>query len=213
MQLGRELPVGGTTRQTELDPDPSKSPRVRQGSKPARARRWPAIAGAVLFAGILLGYSAAASITVLHVNETGEGAYASSSGVNGWTWLGVSYWTTPSPAPTQLSHTVGAPTVLGAASGSYTINAGTAGHAALSWNYTEQALLPISTEFEFTFKVGTSALPSLSIVKAYIETQFLHLFALNFDLFFDLGTGSSTSLPIDTIQVTVQQCSSVGTCP
>ncbi|MCI4363884.1 MAG: hypothetical protein L3K13_06255 [Thermoplasmata archaeon] len=189
-------------------------PTASAGGRGVRwPRRWPALGGIVLLLGVLLGYSAAGSLTVLHANETGEGAYAAETTVNGWTWLGVSYWTVPNPAPTQLSHTVGTPTVLGGASASYSVNAATAGHAALSWNYTEQALLPISTEFEFTFKVGTSALPSVSIVKAYIETQFLHLFALNFDLFFDLGTGSSTSLPIDTIQLTVQQCSSIGTCP
>jgi hypothetical protein len=193
--------------------DRGASPRARHRRLTSGSRRWAAFGVLALLLGSAIGYSVAGSVTILHANETAEGAYASESTVNGWTWLGVSYWVTPTPAPTQLSHTVGTPTVLGGAAASYLINVGAAGHAAVSWNFTEEALLPISTEFEFTFKVGTSDLGSTSVVKAYIETQLLHLFALNFDLFFDLGTGSSTAIPIDTLQVTVQQCSGIGTCP
>jgi hypothetical protein len=188
-------------------------PRARRRMRPPWSQRWVAFAVLALLLGSALGYTVAGSVTILHATETAEGAYASERTVPGWTWLGVSYWLTPSPAPAQLSHTVGTPTVLGGTAASYLVNAGTAGHAAISWNYTEEAVLPNSTEFEFTFKVGTSDLGSTSVVKAYLETQLLHLVALNFDLFFDLGTGSSTALPIDTLQVTVQQCSSNGTCP
>ncbi|MCI4342456.1 MAG: hypothetical protein L3K11_08855 [Thermoplasmata archaeon] len=163
--------------------------------------------------GLLIGYSLGGPITIQHLPESGAGVYASQSTVNGWSFVGVSYWTTPNPAPTQLSGTAGTPTVLGGAGQSYAINPDTAGDYAVSWNYTEEAILPISTEFEFVFLVGTAGLSSVISVKVYLETQFLHLFALTFDLFADLGTGTSSSLPIDSVQVSVHQCTSIGNCP
>ncbi|MCI4334670.1 MAG: hypothetical protein L3K04_03460 [Thermoplasmata archaeon] len=163
--------------------------------------------------GLLIGYSVGGPITIQHLPESGAGVYASQSTVNGWSFVGVSYWTTPNPAPTQLSGTAGTPTVLGGAGQSYAINPDTAGDYAVSWNYTEEAILPISTEFEFVFLVGTAGLSSVISVKVYLETQFLHLFALTFDLFADLGTGTSSSLPIDSVQVSVHQCTSIGNCP
>lgn len=178
-------------------------------------RRLPFGAAAILLlaAGGLIGVALAGPLTISHQSETGQGVYASQSTVNGWTFLGLSRWSVPTPAPARLSSTVGAPTVLGGASGSYAMNAPTAGDPAVSWNYTEAALLPISTEYEFTVKVGTSGTGGTTTLKVYAETQLLHLTALSWEFFYDLGTGSSTALPIDTIQITVQTCTSIGTCP
>lgn len=177
--------------------------------------RLPLGAAAVLLlaAGGLAGLALAGPLTVSHQNETAQGVYASQSTVTGWTFLGLSRGTIPTPAPSRLSSTVGSPTVLAGASGAYTVNGATAGDPAVSWNYTEATLLPVSTEYEFTVKVGTASLGSTTTLKVYAETQTIHLSALNWELFFDLGTGSSTALPIDTLQITVQTCTSIGLCP
>jgi hypothetical protein len=182
------------------------------GIRPLPSRLWAA-ALLLVAAGGLFGLALGGPLTIAHQTETGQGVYASESTVTGWTFLGVSRWVIPSTVPATLSGTAGTPTVLGGASGSYAVNTATAGDPAVSWNFTEAALLPISTEFEFTVKVGTSGLGSTTTLKVYPETQLAHPFVLTFDFFFDLGTGTSTSLPIDTIQITVQQCTSVGTCP
>ncbi|HYA71168.1 MAG TPA: hypothetical protein VEH28_07375 [Thermoplasmata archaeon] len=180
-------------------------------SEPALRRRilWIGLAVAVAFsAGLGVAWAA---LSVSPVTIHGAGNYVHTTRLTFWTQQAA--WTTSIPAavPAAASTTIGTPSILPATGQAYRINAATAGHGAVQWNFTETTTPPHNAEFEITFQITSGATPTNSTITVYFETQAANpASALTFVLYFDAGAG--TAVLDRSIELT-QQCTGVGACP
>ena len=177
---------------------------------------WGLTVGAISIAailGIVGGFTLGAATQVTQgTTENSQGAFVSQASQTYWLWHATILVAIPVPVPAAASTTVTAPTVLPAGGTSYTINPSTAGAESVRWQFAEQTTAPASTELEFRFVAGLNG-PSSSI-RIYLETQALAPFAaVTYFLYWDAGAFPPTSLTIETMQVTVLVCTSVGHCP
>ncbi|MGD0257715.1 MAG: hypothetical protein ABSB90_07555 [Thermoplasmata archaeon] len=160
------------------------------------------------------GWVLAASFAVQQGStETGSGVYHGTSSLTYWTesTAGV---TTQSATPAVLSTTVGTPTVLPAVGTSYGINAPTLNDITHYWKFTEATTAPASTEVELQFSVSLGAVPTVTTVTVYVETQAtVPATAQTFTLYYDLGSPATATITLNSVTQLGEQCSAVGTCP
>ena len=161
------------------------------------------------------GWVLAANFTITLGNtETGAGAYHPTALLTWWSEASVGVGTQPGVLPTVLSTTVATPTVLAAAGTNYAINAPTAGDVVHFWKFTEATTAPVNTELELQFTISTGAVPTVTQVTVYIESQAAApATAQTFVLFYDLGSVSSGTIVLNAVTEIGQQCAAVGTCP
>lgn len=179
------------------------------------ARRWAWAGTLVALLAIGAGWTVAASFSIgLGSTETGSGAYHPTTQLTYFAEVDSGVGVVPAPAPTTLSTTVGAPTVLPAAATNYGVNTATAGDVGQFWKFTEATTAPVNTELVLRFSVSTGAGPTVTTVTAYVETQATAPgSAITFVLYFDLGAVSAGSITLNNVLEITQQCSAVGTCP
>jgi len=175
------------------------------------------VLGGTIIAMLLLtmGWVVAVSFSIQNGTvETGGGFYHGTSSLTYWTEASVGVGTQPGVLPTALSTTVGTPTVLAAAATNYAINAPTLNDLAHFWKFTEATTSPVSTELELEFTVSSGAVPVITLVTVYIQTQaVIPGTAVTFTLFYDLGSASSGTITLNSVTEISQQCGAVGTCP
>jgi hypothetical protein len=175
------------------------------------------ILGGTLIAMLVLtgGWVAAASFTVTQsTTETGGGNFHGTSSLTYWTESSVGVATQPSTLPTVLSTTVGTPTVLAGTATNYGVNAPTANDLAHYWKFLEATSAPVSTELELQFTVSTGAVPVITEVVDYVETQATAPgAAITFAVYYDLGSAASGTITLNSVTEVSQVCGSVGTCP
>ncbi len=172
------------------------------------------VATALTIAAFVGGVAMAGSLTITSgASESAGGNFESTSGISWWTQSSVGLSSTPSPTPTALSTSPSSPTVLSSAQG-YLLNTGTSGDVAHYFKMTESSGAPASTELEIVFTISTGATPSLSTVVVYLETQSTSPSAsVTVTIYYDLGSATSGTIVLNSVQQISQVCGSVGTCP
>jgi hypothetical protein len=104
------------------------------------------------------------------------------------------------------------PTLLSAASGSYRIDAATAGNTSVRWEFQETTGVPGSTELELRFTDGLTR--AASSITVYLESRAGTLGApLTFYLYWDAGAFGPTGVTVETMHVDVLVCAGIGHCP
>ena len=177
-------------------------------------RRWPswfglALALAVVISGI--GLTLGAGQIGPGRTETGQGAYLAQTQLTYWTWDGTHTGTIPTPAPTRVSATIGAPTLLARAGRGYTLNAATPGHNAIDIEF-EETGAPRSTEIELRFVIGLGG--AATTLTAYVETRAGGVLGgLVFQFYWDAGAAVPTGLSIASAEATAVACHAIGACP
>jgi hypothetical protein len=144
--------------------------------------------------------------------EQGQGTDVGEKTPAYWVWEAAQIWGMPAPLPPRISTTAATPTVLPAASASFRINPAIAGNTSIRWEFRETIAAPGSTELELRFTAGlTGAAVSIT---SYVETRPGVLpGALTFFLYWDAGAFTPARVTVETMQVTVLVCTSVGVCP
>lgn len=190
-------------------------PRARP-SREKSGRGWVVLA--VTFATLALvvtivGWTQAAPATVgPGTTEQGQGADVGEKTTAYWLWEGAQLWHIPNPAPTVLSTTATVPTLLPALSGSFSINSATATNTSVRWTFEETTAAPTSTELELRFTDGLTR--TAVVITVYLETRTTAPTApLAYFLYWDAGAFAPTGITVQTMQVTVQACTSLGHCP
>jgi len=188
-------------------------PRTDKSAKSKRRIVWVGTVVALL--AVAGGWVLAASLQIGPGNtETGAGTYHGTALLTYWSETSVGVGTQPSPVPTTLSAAVATPTQLAATGQGYAINAPTAGDIVHFWKFTESTAAPAATEIELQFTVSTGAVPVVTAVTVYIETQAtIPATAQVFTLYYDLGSAATTTIVLNSVTEIGQQCSAVGTCP
>jgi hypothetical protein len=165
----------------------------------------------------LAGTALASSLQVLQLPpERANGHYEREGNLGAWwRFQGFDQANIPSSVPSQLSSNASSPTVLGTSSTNYTLNAATAGSAALGWRFLETTGAPKSAEVELTFTISLGVLASVQ-VKVYFETA-ATAFSSNATLLLYFQTGAVVPGTIDIQSVTelAQACPppAPGGCP
>ena len=173
------------------------------------------LATALTLAAFVGGFAMAGSLTITSgTPESANGNYESATSISWWTQASVGLAATPSTVPTSLSGTAGSPTVLGATSTAYMANTGTSGDVAHFFKMTEASSAPVSTELEVVLTVSAGSTPVVTTLTLFVETQTsAPSGALTFTLYYDLGSASSASVVLNSVQQISQQCGAIGTCP
>lgn len=175
------------------------------------------IIGATVIALLALAGSwvMAASFAITNGNvETGGGAYHGTALLAFWSESSVGVGSQPGPLPTLLSTTIGAPTVLAGAAANYAINAPVAGDVVHFWKFAETTAAPVNTEVQIQFTVSSGAVPVVTQVTVYIETQAVAPGAtITYTLYYDLGSPVAGTITLNSVTQVGLQCSAVGTCP
>jgi hypothetical protein len=174
---------------------------------------WAAALAALSLTATVVGWTEGAPATIgPGTTETAQGADVGEKTPAYWLWEATQLWHIPKPTPTALSTTPALPTLLTAASGSYDINSATAGNTSVRWSFQETTAAPRSTELELRFTDGLSH--NAAVLTVYIETRATApTVALTFLLYWDAGTFAPAGITVQTMQVLVQGCPSVGHCP
>jgi len=189
-----------------------RGPGGRPGPAPPRLLGL-SIVLVVLVASTVAGWSLAAPATVGPGNtEQGQGADVGEKTPAYWVWQAAQIWGIPSPVPTALSTTSLTPTLLPTTSSSFRINAAAAANTSVRWEFLETTAAPGSTELELRFTDGLSR-PATTLT-VYLETRPGTLpGALTFFVYWDAGTFGPSGVTVQTMQVNVLVCVSVGNCP
>jgi hypothetical protein len=182
-----------------------RDPRTR--TPPGRARTIVAVATVavlVLVAGTVL------AVTTIHSGAfSGSGVDDTGSPLTWWAQVSTGTATVPTPAPALASLNAVDPTILGATSTAYGLNAQTSGQESVAWAFGERAGAPPSTEVEIVFELSVGGAPSGFTV--FVETQSISpTSTLTFTFYIDAGTHPvvlSSWLQISEV------CGSVGACP
>jgi len=145
-------------------------------------------------------------------SEQAQGAYVSEETPAFWNWSDTLLDAIPAVVPGAASTDVAAPTLLPAGGQSFVIDPSTAGHPGIRWQFQEATTAPQSTELELRFVAGL--VNSAVHITVYLETQaVIPGAAVDYFLYWDAGTFASGSLSVETMQVVVLACASVGACP
>ncbi len=171
------------------------------------------VAVGLLVSFVWFGLGGAAPATVgPGATEQGQGADVGEATPTYWVWASTQIWHIPTPVPGAASVTAAIPTLLPVTSASYRINPSTAGNVSVRWSFTESTTGSLATELELRFTDGLSRPAVLETV--YLETQATHpTAALTFTLYWDAGSFGPSGVTIQTMQVDVLVCTSVGHCP
>jgi hypothetical protein len=165
----------------------------------------------------LAGTTLASSLPVLQLPpEKVDGHYEREGNLGRW-WLfqGFDKVTIPSSVPSQLGANASSPTLLGTSSANYTLNAATAGSAALGWRFLEATVAPRGSEVELTFNIALGVLASVQ-VKVYFETAAAGLTSnATILLYFQTGTLAPGTIDIQSVTELAQPCTppAPGGCP
>jgi hypothetical protein len=161
------------------------------------------------------GWVMAASFSITNgATETGAGAYHGTALLTFWSETAAGVGGQPGALPTALSTTIGTPTVLAGAAANYAVNTPTAGDIVHYWKFAETTAAPINTEVEMQFSVSTGAVPTVTQVTVFIETQASAPGAtITYTLYYDLGAASSGTITLNSVTEVSLQCASVGNCP
>ncbi|MCI4355880.1 MAG: hypothetical protein L3K18_01885 [Thermoplasmata archaeon] len=165
----------------------------------------------------LAGITLASSLQALQLPpERVNGHYEREGDLGGW-WLFQRYGQTniPSAVPSQLSSNASSPTLLGTTSANYTVNAATAGSAALSWRFLETTAVPKGSEVELTFGISLGVLASVQ-VKVYFETAASTLTSnATILLYFQTGALAPGTIDIQSVTELAVPCTppAPGGCP
>ena len=180
-----------------------------------RLGRWVGIGGVVgllalgMFVGAGLG---APALLSPGPTETAQGADVGQQGLTYWVWQSTQLWHIPTPVPTTLSLAVATPTLLSTVASAYTINPALAGNESVRWAFQETTAAPRSTELELRFLDGLTG--GAVALRIYVETRATAVpAALVFELYWDAGAFAPASVTVETMQVDVLACTSVGNCP
>lgn len=173
------------------------------------------LATALALVAFVGGYAMAGALTIATgASESANGNYEATNSISWWTQSSVGIATTPGTVPTQLGSTATTATTLGSANASYMANTGTANDVAHFFKMTESTSAPTGTELKITFSVSTGSTPVMTTVTVYVTTQATApSSALTFTIYYDLGSASSTSIVLNSVQQISQVCASPGTCP
>lgn len=145
--------------------------------------------------------------------ETGGGVYHGTAALTYWTESGAGVGT-QAATPTLLSTTAGTPTVLPARGTSYAVNTPLVNDITHYWKFSEATTAPVSTEVELELSVSTGAVPVVTSVVVYVETQATAPGTTQtFVLYFDLGSPATATITLNSVTQVSLQCSAVGTCP
>jgi hypothetical protein len=168
---------------------------------------------ACLLALTVLGWTVAAPASIgPGTPELAQGADVGENTPTYWLWEGAQRWNIPAPVPALLSDVATLPTVLPAAGASYVLNSATATNTSVRWTFRETVAAPTSTELELRFTDGLSR--TAVTITVYLETRASALPGpLTFLLYWDGGAFAPTGITVQTMQVTVQACASLGHCP
>jgi hypothetical protein len=161
------------------------------------------------------GYAMAGALTISQgPAESAGGNFESTNSIAWWSQASVGLTSVASPLPTQLATTSSSPTVLAATGQAYLINTGAAGDVAHFFKMTESTSAPVSTEIEVVFTVSTGLSPVITTVTVFLESQSTAPgTAQTFVLEYDLGSPTSASIVLNSVEQISQQCTAVGTCP
>jgi hypothetical protein len=172
-----------------------------------------AVVAAVALAVTAIGWSAAVPATIgPGSTEQGQGADVGEKTTTYWLWQAAQLWHVPTPVPVKLSTTVTTPTLLAAAASSYVINPATAANTSVRWTFEETTAAPTSTELELRFTDGLTR--AAVVITVYLETRTTPPVApLTFLIYWDAGAYAPSGITVQTMQVLVQACTSVGHCP
>jgi hypothetical protein len=178
-------------------------------------RRTVYVATAFTLLAVVAGFGLAASFTVTQGPAiAGGGEYHATNSIPWWTESSAGIAIVQTPVPATLSGVVGTPTVLAGAAASYSINAATANDVGQYWKFSEATTVTVNTELELAFTVSTGAVPAVTTVIAYVETQAAAPgAAITFTLYYDLGSPATGTITLNSVSELVQECSAVGTCP
>ena len=178
-------------------------------------RRTVYIATAFTLLAVIAGFGMAASFTVTQGPAiAGGGVYHATNSIAWWTEDSAGVNIVQTPVPATLLGTVVAPTVLGGAATSYGINALTANDVGQYWKFTEATTASVNTELEISFTISTGAVPVVTTLTVYIETQpTIPGTATIFTLSYDLGSAATGTITLNSVSELTQQCAAVGTCP
>jgi hypothetical protein len=189
--------------------------QARGGTPPGP--RTVLLLGVAAVLGMLAGTTLASSLPVLQLPpERVNGHYEREGDLGGW-WLfqGFDLTDIPSSVPSQLSSSAGSPTLLGTSSANYTLNAATAGSAALGWRFLETTAIPKGAEVELTFNISLGVLASVQ-VKAFFETAAAGLSSNATVLFyFQIGALVPGTIDIQSVTELARACTppAPGGCP
>ncbi|MCI4366052.1 MAG: hypothetical protein L3K10_08390 [Thermoplasmata archaeon] len=189
------------------------SARAPSGDSPGFCGAAVALALLLIVTSTLVGWSTAAPSAVLQgPPEQGEGADVGESTPGYWLWQATQVWHVPNPVPPLLSSNPLLPTVLPGTAASDTLNPATAGNSSVRWTFSETTTVSPSKELELRFTDGL-ARPA-TLVTVYLETQlFPPLAPLAYTLYWDAGPFGPTGITVETMQVDVLVCTSIGVCP
>ena len=175
------------------------------------------IVGATVIAILALAGSwvMAASFSISNGNtETGGGAYHGTALLGFWSETTVGVGSEPGVLPAVLSTTIGTPTVLAGAAANYAVNAPTANDIVHFWKFAETNAAPINTEIQMQFTISSGAVPTVTQVTVYVETQAVApVGTITYTIYYDLGSPSSGTITLNSVTEVNLQCSAVGTCP
>jgi hypothetical protein len=155
-----------------------------------------------------VGFAFAAGINF--TNGTSESAVGDSHATGSPTWwteqtIGVGIEGASVPV---LSTSMSAPTQLGSASSSFSINPEVSGDWVHEWRFTEAAGAPSSTELQIDFTIVENG--GTVQTTSFVETQATSPESgLNFTMSYDLG---SATITLDSVVEVSQTCPSVGNC-
>ena len=140
-----------------------------------------------------------AGITVAPGSEGENGDGESTSYLASWVQVAVANDVIPASVPAAVNTTVGAPTVLPSTNQSFVVNAATAGHAAVRWDFNETllsgSLRGIEFRIDFTIVCSSGCVPLSSQFSVYLQFQAASPpFALIFHLYWDSGTAGAISV-------------------
>lgn len=189
--------------------------------EPSSATRVASLSGfprgvgiALLVVASLAGCVAGVGLTVTTGTTTANGNYESATSLAWWSFQTSATTTIPTSVPSAASTTVASPTILPSTGTlAFVINAATAGHNAIRWDFTLATTAPTSTEVEITFTAGTGV-GSTTTIKIYVETQTsIPSPAKTYSFYFDAGTTLASNFVIQTFDETSQRCAAVGSCP
>lgn len=162
---------------------------------------------------IVVGLGVAA-FDITRGTESISGSADSSTFLSDWTQTTVQIAATPNPPPAQVSQIAGAPSRLPAALGNFLLNAGRAGHTALSWTFTEARGSPTNLEIEIVFQLQfeVGAVVTHDTFTVFLETQAVVVgAALTFSIYWDSGAVGGTTFETET--EVAEACVAVGACP
>ena len=170
---------------------------------------------ALTIAAFVGGFAMAGSLTIFNgTPEAANGNYEATTNIAWWSQASVGLSATPSSTLTVLSSTVSSPTTLATSNQAYLANSGTAGDVAHFFKMSETSSAPINTELEIVFTISAGSTPVITTVTLFVETQSAAPSGtLTFTIYYDLGSASSASVVLNSVQQISQVCGSLGNCP